>query len=138
MRLFKRVSLLDRGGWNPHLIDEHDGEDGLIDEPGGAVSGEDKADNGRSERTFVSHVFKKGNGAIPEVGQSLVEFNLREALDSLQDDIELSSLAGTDGNTSGLNEKNRTGDLLICTYSTQCFGFVHLMFSLCYISSSSF
>lgn len=66
-----------------------------------------------------------------------MEFNLREALDSLQDDIELSSLAGTNGNTSGLNgKKNKTGDLLICTYSSQCF--VHLMLSLCYISSSSF
>lgn len=95
-----------------------------------------RTDNGRSERTFVSHVFKKGNGAIPEVGQSLAEFNLREALDSFQDDIELSSLAGTNGNTTGLNGKNKTGDLLICTYSSQCF--VHLMFSLCYISSSSF
>lgn len=39
-----------------HLIDEHDGEDGLIDEPGGPASGEDKADKGRSERTFVSCV----------------------------------------------------------------------------------
>lgn len=107
LRLFEGVSLLDRVGWNPHLIDEHDGEDGLIDVPGGAVSGEDKLDNGRSERTFVSRVFKKGNGATPEVGQSLVEFNLREALDSLQDDIELSSLAGTNGNTSGLNEKKQ-------------------------------
>lgn len=101
------MSLSDRAGWNSHLIDEHDGEDGLIDEPGSAASGEDKADNVTSERTFVSHVFKKGNGAIPEVGQSLVEFNLREALNSLQDDIELSSLAGTNGNTSGLNEKTR-------------------------------
>lgn len=107
LRLFERVSLSDGAGWNPHLIDEHDGKDGLIDEPGGAVSGEDKLDNGRSERTFVSRVFKKGNGATPEVGQSLVEFNLREALDSLQDDIELSSLAGTNGNTSGLNEKKK-------------------------------
>lgn len=36
------MSLSGRAGWNPHLIDEHDGEDGLIDEPGGAASVEDR------------------------------------------------------------------------------------------------
>lgn len=61
------------------------------------------------QKGHLSHVFKKGNGAIPEVGQSSAKFNLREALDSLQDDIELSSLAGTNGNTTGLNEKTRQG-----------------------------
>lgn len=44
-----------------------------------------------------------------EVGQSSAELNLREALDSLQDDIELSSLAGTNGNTSGLKTKQNMG-----------------------------
>lgn len=42
-----------------------------------------------------------------EVGRSSIKSNLREALDSLQDDIELSSLAGTDGNTCGLNKEKR-------------------------------
>lgn len=69
--------------------------------------GRDKADKGRSERTFVSHVSKKGKwNDNPDLGRSSVELNLREALDSLQDDIELSSLAGTNGNTSGLKNKH--------------------------------
>lgn len=42
-----------------------------------------------------------------EVGQRSTKFSLREALDSLQDDIELSSLAGTDGNTCGLNKTKK-------------------------------
>lgn len=37
-----------------------------------------------------------------EVGQSSTNFDLREAFDSLQDDIELSSLAGTNGNPCSL------------------------------------
>lgn len=41
-----------------------------------------------------------------EVGGSSVRFNLREAWDSFQDDIKLSSLAGTNGNTGGLNKEN--------------------------------
>lgn len=49
------MSLSDCAGWNPHLIDEHDGEDGLIDEPGGA------------ERTFVSHV-QKGKWCNTRIG----------------------------------------------------------------------
>lgn len=66
-----------------------------------------KTDQSKSERTSVSHVSKKGKQHDnTKVGQSSAECNLREALDSLQDDIELSPLAGTNGNTSGLNEKN--------------------------------
>lgn len=42
-----------------------------------------------------------------EVGQRSTKFSLREAWDSLQDDIELSSLAGTDGNTCGLNKTKK-------------------------------
>lgn len=48
-----------------------------------------------------------------KVGQSSAKFNLREACDSLQDDIELGSLAGTDGNTCGL-KKNQTTTTKIC------------------------
>lgn len=37
-----------------------------------------------------------------KVGRSAAKFNLREASDSFQDDVELSSLAGADGNACGL------------------------------------
>lgn len=40
-----------------------------------------------------------------EVGESSVRVDLREAWDSLQDDVKLSSLAGTNWNTCGLNKK---------------------------------
>lgn len=33
-----------------------------------------------------------------KVGRSAAKFNLREASNSFQDDVELSSLAGADGN----------------------------------------
>ncbi len=83
---------------------------------------------GRSGRTSGSTCGPKwGQCDNSEVGQSSAKFDLREALDSLQDDIELSSLAGTNGNTCGLKTKrkrkvsvNPTADqkhnLLILTY----------------------
>lgn len=57
---------------------------------------------------LAQHVAKIGADCDDsEVGQRSTKFSLREALDSLQDDIELSSLAGTDGNTCGLNKTKK-------------------------------
>lgn len=101
----------DRAQRNPHLVDEHDGENRLVDEPGLAAGGEGRQTRAGQKRTSVSHVSKKGKRRdTAEVGQSSAEFNLREALDSLQDDVELSSLAGTNGDTSGLNKRGSTRD----------------------------
>lgn len=102
----------DRTKCNPHLIDEHDGENGLVDVPGFAV-GEKEREGGRKRkggqgRHLAQHVAGIGTQCDnSEVGQSSAKFNLREARDSLQDDIELSSLAGTNGNTCGLKQKTK-------------------------------
>lgn len=61
--------------------------------------------------THVSHVSQTGQKhENTKVGRSSAEGHLREALDSLQDDIELSPLAGTNGNTSGLNKDWQQGN----------------------------
>lgn len=92
---------------NPHLVDEHDRENGLIDVPGFAAGGE-KRQTKAGQKGHMSHMCpKKGKQHDnTKVGRSSAECNLREALDSLHDDIELSSLAGTNGNTSGLNKND--------------------------------
>lgn len=92
---------------SPHLIDEHDGENGHVDEFGFAA-GEKEGETWRGQRGHLAqHVAQLGTQCDnSEVGESSVRFNLREAWDSFQDDIKLSSLAGTNGNTGGLNKEN--------------------------------
>lgn len=104
MCLFECVMCSNHAERNPHLIDEHDGKNGLVDEPGFAAGGEERQTKA-GQKGHLSHVSKKGKQHNnTKVGRSSAERNLREALDSLQDDIELSPLAGTNGNTSGLNK----------------------------------
>lgn len=46
---------------NPHLVDEHDRENGLVDEPGLAAGGEERQTNA-SQKGHLSHMCpKKGN-----------------------------------------------------------------------------
>lgn len=93
----------DRAKCNPHLIDEHDGENGLVDELGFAA-GEKKGERVRVRGGHVAQTGARCDNS-EEVGESSVRVDLREAWDSLQDDVKLSSLAGTNWNTCGLNKK---------------------------------
>lgn len=71
-----------------HLIDIHDGENRLIQEFGLTEKG-----------NFISLIsFPKGIIVICEM------FYLREAAESLQDDVKLSSFAGTDRDPGGLQK----------------------------------
>lgn len=57
---------------------------------------------------LAQHVAKVRTVCVnSDVGHSSTKFDLREALDSLQNDIELSSLAGTNGNPCGLEKTKR-------------------------------
>lgn len=120
----------DRTKCNPHLIDEHDGENGLVDVLGFAV-GEKEREGGRERqgRHLAQHVAEIGTQCDnSEVGQSSAKLNLREACDSLQDDIELSSLAGTNGNTCGLKQKTEVSVNLSAAQKL-CLPFSSLLFS---------
>lgn len=123
---------------NAHLIDEHDGENGLVDMFGFAAGEKEKERERRQGGEgghLAQHVAKIGADCDDsEVGQRSTKFSLREALDSLQDDIELSSLAGTDGNTCGLNKtkKERAEVSVNCRLETFFFPFFHLSCQILY------
>lgn len=92
------VSVSEQGS---HLIDEHDGENGLV-EVLGFPAGRRRETGGLPRTPGSTRLEPCGNS---DVGQSSIDKHLREALDSLQNDIELSSLAGPDGNPCGLQDK---------------------------------
>lgn len=109
------VSVCTKGGRRgiPHLIDEHDGENGLVDVLGFAAGAErEREREGRFRKDIWLNMWPKWGQNVAtvnsKVGQSSTKFNLREAWNSLQDDIELGSLAGTNGNSCGLKRETKT------------------------------
>lgn len=96
-------------GEGPHLVDEHDGENGLVDELGCAAEQKERQRRRGQRGHLAQHVAKMGTECgNSKVGESSTKFDLREALDSLQYDIELSSLAGTNRNSCGLKKESKT------------------------------
>lgn len=94
-------------GQGPHLIDEHDWENGLVEKLSYAAEEKKKERERRGGQRghLAKHVAKTGTECgNSKVGESSTKFDLREAFDSLQNDIELSTLAGTYGNSCGLKK----------------------------------
>lgn len=93
-------------GRRPHLVDEHDGENGLVEEPGFPAVAETRrvsgggGGGGGGGRHLSQHVAGTGTQCDnSKVGHSAAKFNSRESGHSLHNDIDLGPLAGADGNT---------------------------------------
>lgn len=99
----------------PHLVDEHDGEDGLVEEPGFPAATEEtwRVSRGRGEGMGAGEDIclnmwpERGHSVTPAKWVTVQhKFNSREAEDSFHDDVDLGPLASADGNTCRLERTN--------------------------------